>query len=61
MRATVLFLAALPAARALALIPVTPGVERIVYPDFRHEIFNELGWQQVLDDLLAWLDEHLPG
>ena len=30
MRSTVLFLAALPAARALALIPVTPGVERIV-------------------------------
>ena len=30
MRATVLFLAALPAARALALIPATPGVERIV-------------------------------
>ena len=30
MRATVLILAALPASRALALIPVTPGVERIV-------------------------------
>lgn len=30
-----------------------------VYPDFRHEVFNEVGREEVLGDLLAWLDEVL--
>lgn len=33
-----------------------PGVERIVYPDMLHEIFNEIGWRDVLGDLVSWLD-----
>lgn len=31
-----------------------------VYPDARHEIFNEVGQQQVRADLLAWLDARVP-
>ncbi len=33
-----------------------PGVERIVYPDMKHEIFNEVGWRGVLGDLVGWLE-----
>ena len=29
-----------------------------LYPGGRHEMFNELNRQQVLDDLLQWLDRH---
>jgi alpha-beta hydrolase superfamily lysophospholipase len=29
----------------------------LVYPDFFHEVFNELKRAQVVSDLLAWLDE----
>jgi acylglycerol lipase len=32
-----------------------PGVQRIVYPGLRHEIFNEPSHVAVLDDLLGWL------
>jgi alpha-beta hydrolase superfamily lysophospholipase len=28
-----------------------------VYPDGRHEMFNETNKQQVIDDLLSWLTE----
>ncbi len=35
-----------------------PGVERIVYPDMQHEIFNEIGWRGVLGDLVGWLERH---
>lgn len=31
-----------------------PGVERRVFDDFRHEIFNELGYQDALDVVLTW-------
>jgi alpha-beta hydrolase superfamily lysophospholipase len=31
-----------------------------VYPDARHEIFNEVGQKQVRADLLAWLDARVP-
>lgn len=27
-----------------------------VYPEFRHEIFNEIGKQQAIDDTIAWLE-----
>jgi alpha-beta hydrolase superfamily lysophospholipase len=36
----------------------TAGVERLevkLYPDMRHEIFNETGREEVLDDVLRWL------
>jgi len=35
-------------------------VPSFVYPDARHEIFNELQQQEVRADLLAWLDKHIP-
>lgn len=30
-----------------------------LYPGGRHEMFNELNRQEVLDDLLSWLDKHV--
>ncbi|MGO2746120.1 alpha/beta fold hydrolase [Microbacterium sp.] len=35
-------------------------VTTLVYPDARHEIFNELQQREVRADLLAWLDKHVP-
>jgi alpha-beta hydrolase superfamily lysophospholipase len=35
-------------------------VTTLVYPDARHEIFNELQQDEVRADLLAWLDKHIP-
>ncbi len=35
-------------------------VTTLVYPDARHEIFNELQQGEVRADLLAWLDKHIP-
>ena len=34
-------------------------VEAIVYPEARHEIFNETNREEVFADLIAWLDSHL--
>jgi alpha-beta hydrolase superfamily lysophospholipase len=34
-------------------------VEVIVYDGARHEIFNETNKEQVIADLIAWLDSHL--
>jgi alpha-beta hydrolase superfamily lysophospholipase len=30
-----------------------------LYPDMRHELLNELGKEEVYDDILAWLEEHI--
>ena len=35
-------------------------VTTLVYPDARHEIFNELQQAEVRADLLAWLDTRIP-
>jgi len=35
-------------------------ITTLVYPDARHEIFNELQQDEVRTDLLAWLDKHVP-
>ena len=35
-------------------------VTTYVYPDARHEIFNEVGQEKVRADLVAWLDARLP-
>jgi alpha-beta hydrolase superfamily lysophospholipase len=35
-------------------------VTMLVYPDARHEIFNELQQEQVRADVLAWLDARIP-
>ena len=34
-------------------------VQLIVYPDARHEVFNETNRDEVLADLVTWLDAHL--
>ena len=34
-------------------------VEQHVYPDARHEVFNETNRNEVVGHLLAWLDRHL--
>ena len=31
-----------------------------LYPDARHEVFNEINRDEVTADVLAWLDAHLP-
>lgn len=35
-------------------------VTTLVYPDTRHEIFNDVSQAEVRADLLAWLDRHFP-
>ena len=35
-------------------------VTTLVYPDARHEIFQELQQDEVRADVLAWLDAHIP-
>jgi alpha-beta hydrolase superfamily lysophospholipase len=35
-------------------------VTTLVYPEDRHEIFNEPDAGEVRADLLAWLDERFP-
>jgi len=35
-------------------------VRLIVYPGARHEVFNEVNRDEVLADLVTWLDSHLP-
>jgi alpha-beta hydrolase superfamily lysophospholipase len=30
-----------------------------IYPQARHEVFNETNRDEVIDDLLAWLDQRL--
>lgn len=34
-------------------------VEAIVYPEARHEVFNETNRDEVVADFIAWLDAHL--
>ena len=34
-------------------------VKAIVYPEARHEIFNETNRDEVIADLVEWLDAHL--
>ncbi|MGN1136431.1 MAG: alpha/beta fold hydrolase [Oscillospiraceae bacterium] len=29
-----------------------------IYPEMRHEILNEIGKQEVYDDILSWINEH---
>jgi alpha-beta hydrolase superfamily lysophospholipase len=36
-------------------------VEQHVYPDARHEVFNETNRDEVVDDLLGWLEKRLAG
>jgi alpha-beta hydrolase superfamily lysophospholipase len=48
---------------ALAQLVTERGlpVEQHVYPDARHEVFNETNRDEVVADLLAWIDRRLAG
>lgn len=35
-------------------------VTTLVYPDIRHEVFNDVTRDQVIADLLAWIDRRVP-
>jgi alpha-beta hydrolase superfamily lysophospholipase len=35
-------------------------VTLVVYPEARHEVFNETNRDEVVADLLAWLDRVVP-
>ena len=35
-------------------------VRAIVYPGARHEVFNEINRDEVVGDLIAWIDERIP-
>lgn len=37
-----------------------PGVERLVYPDLRHEPFNEDGGTEAVATIVRWLSRQLP-
>lgn len=43
-----------------AVLEDRPGVTRHVYRGVRHELHNEPEHEQVLDDVVAWLHEHVP-
>lgn len=36
-----------------------PGVERRTFPDLRHELFNEPEGEQIVGDVIQWIDERL--
>jgi alpha-beta hydrolase superfamily lysophospholipase len=36
-----------------------PGVERVVFPGFRHEVFNEQGGVPVVDRVASWIERRL--
>jgi alpha-beta hydrolase superfamily lysophospholipase len=35
-------------------------LEFVLYPGARHETLNETNREEVVDNLLAWLNKHLP-
>lgn len=37
-----------------------PNATRIVYPELRHEVFNEPSGPEIIDEVIAWIDTHLP-
>lgn len=47
-------------AEASEIFETLPNVKRIVYPGLRHEVFNEPSGSQVIDEVIAWINAHLP-
>ena len=47
----------LPAATEVML--GIPGVERRVLPGLRHEVLNEPGFEELLDEIVGWVRERL--
>ncbi|MGY9072487.1 MAG: alpha/beta hydrolase [Acidimicrobiales bacterium] len=46
---------ALVAPEATEMLEALPGVERRVIPGMRHEIFNEYGHEELVDDVVLWI------
>lgn len=36
-------------------------VDSRIYPGGRHEMLNETNREEVMDDLITWLEKHCPG
>ena len=51
--------------RVTALVELLQGrglpVEQHLYPEARHEIFNETNRDEVTADVLAWIEQRLAG
>ena len=45
---------------ASEIFETLPNVTRIVYPGLRHEVFNEPSGTEIIDEVVAWIDSHLP-
>ena len=45
---------------ASEILETLPNVDRIVYPDLRHEVFNEPTASQIIDEVVTWINTHLP-
>ena len=45
---------------ASEIFETLPNVRRIVYRGLRHEVFNEPSGPEVIDEVIAWIDSHLP-
>jgi alpha-beta hydrolase superfamily lysophospholipase len=45
---------------ASAVLATAPGVERRTYPNLRHELHNEPEGPQIVENVIAWLREHVP-
>lgn len=45
--------------QASVILEGVPGVTRRVLPDLRHEIFNEPEGPEVVNSVIAWIDENL--
>lgn len=35
------------------------GIDVVIHDHLRHEIFNELNWQEIADQVIAWMDDQL--
>ena len=46
--------------KASEIFETLPNAERIVYPELRHEVFNEPTGPEVIDQVIAWINTHLP-
>ena len=50
---------ALVPTEASEIFETLPNAERIVYPELRHEVFNEPSGPEVIDRVVAWINAHL--
>ena len=49
--------------RAAAQLLRDAGVKLVdekIYPGMRHEIHNEIGFEQVYEDIMSWIENHIP-